>query len=477
MPRSLVRATPPLKEEHVAADFFSGVAAASTHERTRALQRSLTLLRVFLVASAAILLAGAVILSSVLSSRLKGQVIDDARSSLTQYVDGVLRPQLVERNAVDVHPQLSRLLIDELRRRPEIVTVKVWRSSGVLAWTNRARGRIGHRFEIDGNLGTALRKNESVAEIEVPDREENAVERSLGFGRLLEVYAPIEDARNRHAIGAYEIYADPKRSEHLITANKHAIWAAVTLVFLALYAALAVLVRTASRTLRRQATSLAARTAELSEAYAVLEQDALEAVETLNATVDARDPYTAGHSHRVQEIALSLARELGIEGLELDAIRYAGLFHDIGKLGVPDAILTKPAKLTAQEYELMKQHPADGAKIVAKFGRLRDAVPLIRHHHERWDGQGYPDRLAAESIPLGAAIVGLADAWDAMTTDRPYHRALDADEAEAELRRHRGTQFAPAVVDAFFRVFERSGAVERDTAEATETLRVVTRTA
>jgi putative nucleotidyltransferase with HDIG domain len=453
------------------------VAAASIPQRTWALQRSLTLLRVFLVASAAILLAGAVILSSVLSSRLKGQAIADARSSLTQYVDGVLRPQLVRGNTVDVHPQLSRQLVEELRHRPEIVTVKVWRANGLLAWTNRARDRIGHRFEIDGSLGTTLRKNESVAEIEVPDREENAVERSLGFGRLLEVYAPIDDASNRRAIGAYEIYADPKRSEHLISADKHAIWAAVTLVFLALYVALALLVRTASRTLRRQATSLATQTAELSDAYAVLEQDALEAVETLNATVDARDPYTAGHSQRVQEIALSVARELGVVGRELDAIGHAGLFHDIGKLGVPDAILTKPAKLTTQEYELMKQHPSDGAKIVAKFGRLRDAVPLIRHHHERWDGRGYPDQLAADSIPLGAAIVGLADAWDAMTTDRPYHRALEPAEAEAELRRHRGTQFAPMVVDAFFRVYERSGAADRDPVRTAEPLRVMTRTA
>ncbi|HKA27143.1 MAG TPA: HD-GYP domain-containing protein, partial [Gaiellaceae bacterium] len=241
--------------------------------------------------------------------------------------------------------------------------------------------------------------------------------------------------------------------------------------------ALALLVRTASLTLRRQATSLATRTAELSDAYAVLEQDALEAVETLNATVDARDPYTAGHSQRVQEIALSVARELGVVGRDLDAIGHAGLFHDIGKLGVPDAILTKPAKLTAQEYELMKQHPSDGAEIVAKFGRLRDAVPLIRHHHERWDGRGYPDRLAADSIPLGAAIVGLADAWDAMTTDRPYHRALEPAEAQAELRRHRGTQFAPMVVDAFFRVYERSGAADRDPVRTAEPLLVMTRTA
>jgi putative nucleotidyltransferase with HDIG domain len=438
------------------------VVAASITPRTWAVQRSLTLLRVFLVASAGILLAGALILSSVLSSRLKGQVINDARSSLTQYVDGVLRSQLVQHGAVVVRPQLSRRLVDDLRRRPEIVTVKVWRANGVLAWTNRARRRIGHRFELDGNLGTALHKNAAVAGIEVPDQEENAVERSLGFGRLLEVYAPIDDATNHRAIGAYEIYADPKRSEHLISANKHAIWVAVTLVFLALYLALALLVRSASRTLRRQGASLAARTAELSEAYAVLEQDALEAVETLNATVDARDPYTAGHSQRVQEIALSIARELGIEGRELDAIGHAGLFHDIGKLSVPDAILTKPAKLTVQEYELMKHHPADGAKIVAKFGRLRDAVPLIRHHHERWDGEGYPHGLEGSSIPLGAAIVGLADAWDAMTTDRPYHRALAPREAEAELRKNRGTQFAPTIVDAFFRTLERSKAAERD---------------
>src|SRR5437764_15356006 len=327
------------------------VVAASITPRTWALQRSLTLLRVFLIASAAILLAGGVILSSLLSTRLKGQVIDDARSSLTQYVDGVLRPQLVQNDAVSVHPQLSRRLVDDLSRRPELVTVKVWRSNGVLAWTNRARRRIGRRFEIDGSLGTALRKNESVAAIEVPDREENAVERSLGFGRLLEVYAPIEDASNHRAIGAYEIYADPKRSEHLISANKHAIWAAVALVFLALYLALALLVRTASRTLRRQATTLEARSAELGEAYAVLEQSALEAVETLNATVDARDPYTAGHSQRVQEIALAIADELGVEAKDRDSIALAALFHDIGKLGVPDAILTKPAKLTDDEYE------------------------------------------------------------------------------------------------------------------------------
>jgi putative nucleotidyltransferase with HDIG domain len=452
------------------------VAAASAIPRTRAVRRSLTLLRIFLVASAAILAAGAVLLSGILSGRLKAQVIDDTRSSLTQYVDGVLRPQLVQGDRVVVHPQLSRRLIEELRQRPEIVTVRVWQQNGVLAWTNRARDRIGHRFELDGNLGRSMRANASLAEIEIPDREENAVERKLGFGRLLEVYTPIENASGTHAIGAYEIYADPRRTDRLIMANEHTIWAAVSLVFLALYVALAVLVRTASRTLRRQAASLAARTAELSDAYAVLEQDALEAVETLNATVDARDPYTAGHSQRVQEIAVSIALELGVNGRELDAISHAGLFHDIGKLGVPDSILTKPAALTDDEYTQMKRHPADGADIVAKFGRLRRTVPLIRHHHERWDGRGYPEGLSTDAIPLGATIVGLADAWDAMTTDRPYHRALDQAEAEDELRTHRGTQFSPAVVDAFFRVLERSRPPEGSRTRPTTRVRVAAST-
>jgi putative nucleotidyltransferase with HDIG domain len=422
---------------------------SAANPRTWAVERSLTLLRVFLLASAAILLGGALLLTSVLSSRLKEQTIADARTSLTQYVDGVLRPELVDGNRVVVRRGLTQQL-GAVSRRPDIVTVKVWRLNGVLAWTNRARARIGHRFELDGNLGISMKQNKAVAEIEVPDTEENAVERNLGFGRLLEVYAPIRNARGG-AIGAYEIYADAKPTERAIAANDHLIWGAVAAVFVALYLALAVLVRTASRTLRRQATTLAERSAELVEAYAVLEQNALEAVETLNATVDARDPYTAGHSQRVQAIALAVADELDLGGGQRDAVALAGLFHDIGKLGVPDAILTKPAKLTGQEYELMKQHPSDGASIVSKFSRLQDAVPMIRHHHERWDGGGYPDRLAADAIPAGACIVGLADAWDAMTTDRPYHRALERDEAEAELRANRGTQFAPEVVDAFFR--------------------------
>jgi putative nucleotidyltransferase with HDIG domain len=171
--------------------------------------------------------------------------------------------------------------------------------------------------------------------------------------------------------------------------------------------------------------------------------------------VDAKDPYTAGHSQRVQRIALRIGEELGLEAHRLDALRFAGLFHDIGKLRVPDAVLTKPSRLTDEEYEVIKRHPEDGAAIVGHLHRLSEAVPLIRHHHERWDGGGYPDGRAGEEFPIEAFVVGLADAWDAMTTDRPYSRARTIDEAADEIRRGRGGQFAPAVVDAFFAALRR----------------------
>jgi len=161
----------------------------------------------------------------------------------------------------------------------------------------------------------------------------------------------------------------------------------------------------------------------------------------------------------VQRVALAVAEELGILRERFDAVRYGGLFHDIGKIAVPDSILAKPGALEEHEYEAIKRHPADGADIVSHFSRLHEAVPLIRHHHERWDGNGYPDQLAGDEIPAEACVVGLADAWDAMTTDRPYRPALTVEQAAAEVRRCRGTQFSPAVVDAFFAAFRRQPAL------------------
>ena len=426
--------------------------------RRRLLGRSVTLLRLFLIASFAILVVGALAVGWSLSTSMRSAALQAERTSLTQYVDGVIGPELVRGNRVVARRSGTKTIERALRAQPALVTVKVWEPDGTLAWTNRDPSRIGHRFALDGELGQAMRTNRAVSGIVGTGgdhADENAVERHLGFAQLFQVYAPLHGTDGSRAIGAYEVYADPAAVQALIGSRVHRIWFIVGLVFLALYFALTLLVRGASSTLRRQTGELRDRSARLMDSYRLLEESSLEAVESLNATVDAKDSYTAGHSQRVQRVALRLGAELGVAPARLDALRFAGLFHDIGKLRVPDAILLNPGALTPEEYEVVKRHPEDGATIVGHLGRLREAVPLIRHHHERWDGMGYPAGLAGDAIPLEASIVGLADAWDAMTTVRPYSGALSIEAAIDEIHAGRGTQFAPAVVDAFFVALRR----------------------
>jgi HD-GYP domain-containing protein (c-di-GMP phosphodiesterase class II) len=436
--------------------------------RGRDLQRSLTLLRVFLLASALLCAGAGVALGSILSRSLKSEALNAEETALARYVDGVVHPLLVRHGRVHIPWKQDGRLAQSVLRQRDIATVKVWRKDGILAWTNprslsssgrlvpnRDRHLIDHRFPLDDELGEAIHENRAVAAlVGTGGNGEDAFERNeLGYKQLFEVYAPI-DAKGR-AVGAYEIYANPQALDRLIGSRRTMLWLAVGGVFLALWALLALLVRGASRTLRRQNEKLRARTLRLAESNGLLEESALEAVESLNATVDAKDPYTAGHSQRVQRIAVALGEQLGLERERLGILRFAGLFHDIGKIGVPDAILTKPDRLTKLEFELVKRHPEDGARIIGRLHRLHAAVPAVLHHHERWDGNGYPHGLRGDRIPLEAAIVGLADAVDAMTTDRPYSCARTLEDATEEIVRNRGTQFAPAVVDAFVTLVDR----------------------
>ena len=177
-----------------------------------------------------------------------------------------------------------------------------------------------------------------------------------------------------------------------------------------------------------------------------------QTIGALARAVDARDPYTADHSANVQLISVDIGRVMRLKGEEIQALEWGGLLHDIGKIGVPDAVLLKPAKLTRDERIQMNLHPVIGANIIAEVAKLAPELPIIRHHHEWYNGSGYPDRLMGDEIPKLARVLHVADAFEAMTHQRPYRmRPLTTEQAIAELRKYAGVQFDPVMVDAFVR--------------------------
>lgn len=182
-------------------------------------------------------------------------------------------------------------------------------------------------------------------------------------------------------------------------------------------------------------------------------------METL-ARVDARDAYTAGHSRRVRGFAIAIGRELGLAEETLDSLGHAALLHDVGKAAIPDEILLKPCSLTDDEWLLMRRHSDEGARMVAEAGIVQTAVPAIRHHHEHFDGTGYPDGLVGEQIPLAARIIHVADALDSMLSTRVYRPGRPAREALEELRREVGRQFCPRCVGALERLVARGELAE-----------------
>lgn len=193
---------------------------------------------------------------------------------------------------------------------------------------------------------------------------------------------------------------------------------------------------------------------ELSDTYGKLERAYLDSVQTLRYTVEAKDPYTRGHSDRVSEYSVLLGKILGLSDSDIDTLRIGGLFHDIGKIGIPDSILLKEAKLSDDEYSQIKNHPSIGVHILQNASIFQDIIPIVKHHHERYDGHGYPSRLSGEDIPYLARITAVADTFDAMTSKRSYRNALPLDVVKEEIQKCSGTQFDPNIATTFLNLLE-----------------------
>jgi putative nucleotidyltransferase with HDIG domain len=173
----------------------------------------------------------------------------------------------------------------------------------------------------------------------------------------------------------------------------------------------------------------------------------------LTRAIEARDPYTRGHSSRVTDLAEAVARALGWSEERIASLRVGGPLHDIGKLAVSDEVLCKEGRLDDDELAQIREHPKIGAKLLLRVTTLREAIPYVLYHHERWDGTGYPSGKRGEEIPVEARVLAIADAFDAMTSDRPYRNALSREEALAEVERCAGTQFDPKIARVFLEVF------------------------
>lgn len=193
---------------------------------------------------------------------------------------------------------------------------------------------------------------------------------------------------------------------------------------------------------------------DLKEASQKLEKAYMESIETLRFTVEAKDPYTRGHSDRVSEYSVLIGKYLGLSEEDLHILRVGGLFHDIGKIGIPDSILLKPGKLTPDEYSEIKNHPAIGVHILSNAAIFKNIIPVVKHHHERYDGLGYPSKLKGDDIPYLARIAAVADTFDAMTSKRTYRDSLDLSIVKEEIEKNRRIQFDPQIADVFLDILK-----------------------
>ena len=258
-------------------------------------------------------------------------------------------------------------------------------------------------------------------------------------GRQIEVFVPVRvPGAERPVVGVYDIVADLADLEPALARLKLSVWSAMVVGIGGLYLLLFAIVRTASKDLVDQE-------AELRKAF-------VGTVRSLVKAVDARDVATADHSDRVAAHAVEIGRTLGLGSRQVVDIWVAAFLHDLGKIGLGDDILAKPGPLTEKERRRMQRHPVVGYEILQPVP-IRETIKLaVRHHHERWDGKGYPDGLAGDAIPVAARIIAVADTYEALVSDRPYRSARSPEEAVGEVTRCSGSQFDPRVVDAFLTV-------------------------
>lgn len=301
-------------------------------------------------------------------------------------------------------------------------------------WTSKAHNIIDSNLWLaDGTVKFAVNDSSENRRFSLPDRIKKAFKGEVvsginnlnepidslnkkKFNDLFEIFIPIKV--NDRIVAVQEINFGTTQMYASIAEKSRVIYLSSASAFLLLFLILSGLVRNASRKINRQKISL-------EEALDTLNNHFLATIESFNVALESRDKYTGGHSERVSNLAISIGKSMNLSKNDLEALRIGGLFHDIGKIGIPDEVLLKPARLTNSEFDQIKQHPVIGHRITAALPTIAKSLAIIRNHHERWDGSGYPDSFKGDATDLLARITAYADCYDALRSDRPYRLALD----------------------------------------------------
>ena len=318
-----------------------------------------------------------------------------------------------------------------------IVRLNIWAPDGTVIYSSDSAIQ-GQRFPDNEKVGLALSSG-TFTQVESPGKDEHTdLER---YGELLEVYTPLVLA-DAGTVGVLEVYRDYAPILAMAHSLQRIVYIALAVALGILYPLPVLLVHRGSKIIHRQRADVQRQADNLRGSYESI-------VSVLCAALNLRDHVTSGHARRVTELACVVARQIGLPKEEMRQIEKAAILHDIGKIGVADAVLSKPGPLSQVEWTEMKRHPELGYQMLQGIDFLKEAAEIVYAHHERFDGHGYPRGLQGEAIPLGARIFAVVDAYDAMTSHRPYRRAVPHREAVVEIIRNSGTQFDPRVVRAF----------------------------
>jgi len=404
-----------------------------------------------LVVLALIGLAIGIGLSRYLAASIKADALahrtDMAEDDAYQHVIRRLSPEDFDRPMTgDRYAEMDRFVREELIGE-RTVRIKIWNRDGTVMYSDELP-LVGRTFPIQDELAEAL-AGLTAAEVSDLSAEENVAERQ--YGRLLEIYVPLRFDDSPEVVGAYETYSDYAPVAESIANSQRTVFLALGAGMATLYLALLWVHRRGVRVIAWQAEELR-RSEDLKKTYESI-------LSVLGSALGLRDHATEGHSDRVAVLAMLVAREMGVAHGQAECIGQAAVLHDIGKIGIPDAILLKPGPLTEEEWREMRKHPGLGYEMLKDDPFLSNLAEIVYSHHERYDGTGYPRGLKGEEIPLGARIFAVVDAYDAITSDRPYRRAKSHGEAMEEIVRWSGIQFDPRVVEAF-RELDKKGLVE-----------------